>query len=167
MPISEYNESYLSPLLEKLSNEKKEIIILGDFNIDLLNYEKNEKVQENLDLLYSNSYLPYITLPTRLSNTTKTLIDNIFYKGNNQPISGNLTIDISDHLAQVLFLETKKNIFNTSNSDTKYRDYKNLDNEKFILDMFEIDWEMELKLKENDINSSFDRFLEILTCTLR
>ena len=167
MPISEYNESYLSPLLDKLSKEKKEIIILGDFNIDLLNYEKNHDIQENLNLLYSNSYLPYITLPTRLSNTTKTLIDNIFYKGNKQPISGNLTIDISDHLAQVLFLESKNvSSFNRSNSEKKYRDFQNLDNEKFILDMFEIDWETELKLTNNDVNFSFDRFLDILNCTL-
>ena len=91
-----------------LSKEKKEIIIMGDFNIDLLNYEKSIDIQNNLDLLCSNSFLPYITLPTRLSSSTQTLIDNIFYKGKSNPVSGNLTIDISDHLAQVLFLQSNK-----------------------------------------------------------
>ena len=53
---------------------------MGDFNIDLLNYEKSNDVQEYLDTLCSNSFLPHITLPTRLSKSTKTLIDNIFTK---------------------------------------------------------------------------------------
>ena len=86
MSTNEYNDLYLNPLLKKLSYEKKEIIIMGDFNVDLLNYENNNDVQDNLNLLFSNSYLPYITLPTRLSKSTKTLIDNIFYKGTRQPI---------------------------------------------------------------------------------
>ena len=121
---------------------------MGDFNIDLLNYEKNCNVQNYLDALCSNSFLPYITLPTRLSHSSKTLIDNIFYKGINRPVSCNLAIDISDHLAQVLFLQSNKN-YNTSRKiNIQYRDIKNINNENFVLDMLEIDWEMELKLNK-------------------
>ena len=138
---------------------------MGDFNIDLLNYEQSKDVQENLDLLCSNSYLPYITLPTRLSNTSKSLIDNIYYKGINQPTSGNLTIDISDHSAQLLFLNSNKT-YSYTNKKVKYRDFKNFDNENFILDMLEVDWETELKLINNDVNFSFDKFLDTLNNNL-
>ena len=32
-----FNEEYLQPLTEKLTNENKKIYIAGDFNFDLLN----------------------------------------------------------------------------------------------------------------------------------
>ena len=168
MLIPEYIECYLNPLLEKLSHEKKEVIIMGDYNIDLLNYDSNKDVQNYLDTLCSNSFLPYITLPTRISNTTKTLIDNIFYKGGSQPKSGNLTVDISDHLAQVLFIPSYNKESNSANNTTNYiyRDLKNLNNENFIMDMLEIDWENELKLNNNDANFSLDKFIQILNNTL-
>ena len=35
--VSEFTEDYLVPLLEKLAKEKKETILMGDFNINMLN----------------------------------------------------------------------------------------------------------------------------------
>ena len=35
--VSEFTEDYLVPLLEKLAKEKKETILMGDFNINILN----------------------------------------------------------------------------------------------------------------------------------
>ena len=40
MSINEFNNSYLDELLEKLTNENKNIILMGDFNINLLNCKK-------------------------------------------------------------------------------------------------------------------------------
>ena len=53
------------------------IILLGDFNIDLLHYEKDYQARNFLDKMYSNSLAPKITIPTRLTNHSKALIDNI------------------------------------------------------------------------------------------
>ena len=39
---SEFNDEYLKPLSEKLISENKEVIFLGDFNIDLLKCDPNK-----------------------------------------------------------------------------------------------------------------------------
>ena len=103
-----FNETYISPLLQKLSKEaSKNIFLLGDFNIDLLKFETCPSACSFLDNLASNFLLPQILLPTRISPHSKTLIDNIFcnipsYLTNT--ISANLSATFSDHLPQILIL---------------------------------------------------------------
>ena len=98
--------NYLNPLLQKLHKENKQIILLGDFNIDLLKFGSNNSVDNFIDSLQSFSLIPSISLPTRITENSKTLIDNIFHTPNNlKTSSGNLLVGISDHLPQFLFLE--------------------------------------------------------------
>ena len=79
MDICTFNDHYLNPLLDNLSKEaNKTAILLGDFNTDFLNFDTSEHVSKFLDDLASNSLQPQILLPTRISNNSKTLIDNIF-----------------------------------------------------------------------------------------
>ncbi|XP_057312179.1 uncharacterized protein LOC130653679 [Hydractinia symbiolongicarpus] len=78
MPIPEFINLYLKPFFEVAIKQKQKLILMGDFNIDLLKCESNHLVDDFLDELYSNFLQPSITIPTRISNTSKTLIDNIF-----------------------------------------------------------------------------------------
>ena len=39
MNLNEFYKFYLNNLLDKLSKEKKTVFLLGDFNINLLNYD--------------------------------------------------------------------------------------------------------------------------------
>ena len=79
MDICTFNNHYLNPLLDNLSKEaNKTIVLLGEFNIDLLNFDTSEYVSTFQDDLASNLLQPQILLPTRISNNKKTLIDNIF-----------------------------------------------------------------------------------------
>ena len=88
--------------------------------------------------MHSNSLIPYITLPTRITPTSKTLIDNIFFNEINEAaISGNLITDISDHHAQ--FLITPKMLGNDPNKVTLRRSYKNFHNELFKKDLLKTD----------------------------
>ena len=48
----------INPLFNKLSKEKKQVFLLGNFNIDLLNYNDHQPTNEFLDSLASNSFLP-------------------------------------------------------------------------------------------------------------
>ena len=58
-----------------------------------------------LDSLASNSFLPYILQPTRLTSHSKTLIDNIFSNVIcHEVTSGSITATISDYLSQFLFV---------------------------------------------------------------
>ena len=105
MDVTDINK-YLNPLLDKLSKENEQVFLLGDLNMNLLNYNDHQPTNEFLDSLTSNSFLPYILQPTRLTSHSKTLIDNIFSNViSYEVISGNITATISDHLPQFfLFL---------------------------------------------------------------
>ena len=77
-------------------------IILGDININLL-LESDEKVETYLNNYLEKSFIPCITLPTRIRDHSATLIDHIFLKCprkllQNKCSSGNLIFDVSDHL---------------------------------------------------------------------
>ena len=76
---------------------------MGDFNIDLLKYETSTDSTTCLDSTYTNSFLPYISTPTRVTVHSKTLINNIFSNNiEDGLISGNITTTITDHYAQFL-----------------------------------------------------------------
>ena len=68
-----------------------------------MNYKTDNPTFNFLDNVCSNSFFPYINIPTRHASRSKTVIDNILHNGiNGNKISRNITTDISDHLAQFL-----------------------------------------------------------------
>ena len=64
-------------VLQILSKENKNYYLLGDFNIDLLKDETHRPTSEFLDLIYSYYLVPTILKPTRITETSATIIDNI------------------------------------------------------------------------------------------
>ena len=52
--------------------------MMGDYNINIMNYETHSLTGEFVDVMSSNSFMPLITRPTRVIATSATLIDNIF-----------------------------------------------------------------------------------------
>ena len=89
-----------NPVLLDINKDAKNVALTGDFNIDLLKLNSNEKFQEFYDTLTKIDLLPVITLPTRMSTRNATLIDQIYCKSSN-PLtiadSGILAAKISDH----------------------------------------------------------------------
>lgn len=76
---------------------------MGDFNINLINYGFYNPTSEFLDGVCSNSFFPYVEIPTRRTPRSKALNNNIFHNNMNEnAISGNLTTDVSDDLARFL-----------------------------------------------------------------
>ena len=95
----EFNDNYLNILLQKISKGKKNVFLLGDFNVDLLKYEKHAETNEFIDSLSSYTYLPYILHQNRVTCHSQTIIDNIFSKYiSKEEVCGDLTSTISDHL---------------------------------------------------------------------
>ena len=99
MDLTDFNCNYLNKLLENISNKQKTIFLFGDFNVNLLNYNEHNQTNEFLDSVASNSFIPLILQPTRITSHSNTLIDNIFSNVIEPDItSDNLTATISDHL---------------------------------------------------------------------
>ena len=167
MDLNDFNTNYLNNLLHKVYKEQKSVFLLGDFNVNLLNYNNHNPTNEFLDSLASNSFVPYILQPTRLTSHSKTLIDNIFSNIiSPEAISGNLTATISDHLPQFMIVP---NVFSNPPSNKANifeRDWSNFDQENFILDYFSIDWDVALKLDEQNVNYSTESFLNKINSLL-
>ena len=92
----------------------KHVIVAGDFNLDLLKIKENIHISKYFESLLSSSFIPKITLPTRLTETNGTLIDNFLVKGSNkfsESTVGILMQNISDHLPYFIKLDylTKQN----------------------------------------------------------
>ena len=65
-------------LLSQVAKEKKKEVLMGEFNIDLLN--PDDRVDFLNTMLLSYLY-PLVTIPTRIMHSSVTLIDNIFVDG--------------------------------------------------------------------------------------
>ena len=159
MSIDEFND-LISPVFQKTSSENKTLFILGDFNIDLINCSTNEKTSEFFNLVSSYNLLPYITLPTRITNRSRTLIDNIFSNStNSNTISGNLTSTVSDHLPQFLILPDFNRRFIPRKHNIYRRNINNYDKASFFSDFQDIDWDIVTNIHMEDTNDSFEAFL--------
>ena len=89
----------ISPILQALTDSKPNIIISDDFNIDLLKINEKRFHRDFFDTMITNGLFPAITLPTRFSEHSCTLIDNIFSSEHACiTSSGILLSEISDHL---------------------------------------------------------------------
>ena len=78
MDVLDFKNNYLYQIFEILSKEQKQVFLLGDFNINLLNYKDHQPTNDFLYLLACNSFIPYILYPPRITSHSKTLNDNIF-----------------------------------------------------------------------------------------
>ena len=68
MDLTDFNCNYLNKLLENISKEQKSVFLLVDFNVNLLTYNEHNQTNEFLDSLASNSLIPLILQPTRITS---------------------------------------------------------------------------------------------------
>ena len=54
--IQEFTNNFICPLLEKLLTENKEVILMGDYNINFLNSDVDHQTSDFLDTMYSKSF---------------------------------------------------------------------------------------------------------------
>ncbi|KAG1656709.1 hypothetical protein GQR58_023766 [Nymphon striatum] len=99
-----------SLILSRYETGSSDVLIAGDFNINLLQINNNAHFSNYFDMLTAHSFYPKITLPTRLNGIhgTSTLIDNIvckLTKSTMDTTSGIFINKISDH--QPYFISLK------------------------------------------------------------
>ena len=120
---------------------------------------------ENINFLFSTQFLAYIIHPSRVSENSSTLIDNVFSNiSDNERVSGSILTNITDHFPQFLIVKhatiSYKNLlyyqhdFSTLNSDNLLNDFEN----------FDLSFLNDIAL---DVNAKFDRFLSILNELVR
>ena len=160
--VKDFNNGYLVPIIQKLNLENKQIMLVGDFNIDLLKINSNNDSNDFYNTLTSCLLTPFILQPTRLAS--KTLIDNIFFNSlEYQSYSGNLLIEISDHLMQFLVLEGFIKEKSVPKLNLYKRDFSSFNENEFNETILDLDWDDLIKLHNNDPNFSFNKFHNTIT----
>ena len=78
-----------------LDKEKDvDIVMVGDINIDLSDNSNKEKL---LDATIQLGFLQQVTLPTRVTESTQSLIDHVYTRSKRSLVTDVISSDISDH----------------------------------------------------------------------
>ena len=88
----------------------KELILGMDHNMDLLKSKAHPPTRKFLEILHDENLFPAITRPSRITQTSMTLIDNVFLSEilYRQFDSALLIRDISDHLPSLVLIKQTK-----------------------------------------------------------
>ena len=136
-----FNEK-LCALLECISSEKKLCYLIGDYNINILNYGNHSATDEFVDMLYSHAFLPLINCPTRITPTSATIIDNIFTNNIDEREcrqNGILVTDISDHFP-IFHIGHNTQVIESDETYIISRNYSNVNKLSFQQVLSEIDF---------------------------
>ena len=71
-------EKHFQDLLWRHDVCKKEFLVMGDFNINLIEFENNKKVQSFVNLMFCCGMVPVINKPTWATRYTVIAIDHMF-----------------------------------------------------------------------------------------
>ena len=115
-----FNNEFLEPLLPKVKAEGKIIFLDRDFNFNLIKYNQNKGIAVVLEHLFSNNFIPQITLSKRSTSSSQTLIDNIFI--NNQAFCS---------VNEAFSYQAFKELYETNKGKSFYRNFKKF-NEKYF-----------------------------------
>jgi exonuclease III len=151
----------LDQLLSKVANKEKHIIIMGDFNIDLLKVEHHSGTSSFFDSMSSYNLLPTITRPTRITTHSATLIDNIFTNAWSNIIESKIVVsDISDHLPVLTSFNLETPCFkNTSFEESRVINEEGRTN--FSNYLSEADWAPIFEACSlKDANKAYDLFMK-------
>lgn len=153
--VNDFCES-LNNILNNVNQEKKKFYLMGDFNIDLLKVGNVQYANDFLDLLLMNSMVPLIHYPTRVSDSSASLIDNIFTNDSCQIQSGIILTDISDHFPVYCI----GNSVISSSNDRQNISKRELDEEHIINFLHSME-EVHFELDENNPDNSYNKFIEL------
>ena len=163
--INTFND-VLSRMIESdCFKQNKDIIILGDFNINILLHKVHQPASEFLNNMLSFGLLPCITKPSRVTVTSESLIDNIFTNLDPSACKSALVYqDISDHYPIIMQI-SKPNTMNKSKNKAKSNNRRIFSPdaiEKFKNYLLSVNWEFTTNNDNNlDINAIYDDFLHV------
>ena len=162
--ITNFN-NHISSILQKVQKENKSLIIMGDFNINLVNYDSHPETNDFINLMVSHYLLPRILHPTRVTDHSAMIIDNIFFNTLEfDTLSGNLLTKISDHFPQ--FLVIKNVAVAYKNCSLFQYDYSKFSEHLFLEDFKKLPWDDILNNQNLNINVQFDRFYDEIHSTV-
>ena len=150
-------------ILEQVFTENKEVILLGDFNLNL--YDNSNSVRNWLQVTESVNLFQLVDTPTRVTASSSTLIDHAY---SNMPEN---IVDIfvpvyaiSDHYPVCLTRKISNSSSGSKHKTITYRNMRHFDNIEFLEDLESQQWPL-LDACENP-NDALDFFLKLYETVL-
>ena len=145
-------------LQDQISSYNTEAYIFGDFNFDLLKFEQNINIRDLMENSFSNGFLELISLPTRVTQATATLIDHVYTNSNKKNFDSSIILsDISDHFPILTIMNDKKKCKKSSYAYVRNFNDQSLD--AFKVELQNINWDQ--LYAENDAQRAYEIFHEI------
>ena len=150
-------QQYFDETIEKFTSSGKHVVIMGDFNIDLLKCDSSSYSHNFISSLQSCYLIPTIDKPTRVRSSSATLIDNIFINNPEQVVTcGNIVSDISDHFSQFCVLKSVKDKVEVNKF--KVRNFSRFSADCFNTEVSQVDWQAIVEKNSCDVNNLFSSF---------
>ena len=162
-------------VLQKLDRHTKNklLYLVGDFNQDLIKYDTDANSQNLIDMCTSHGLVQLISRPTRITDSSATLIDHVYTNNVDNVKSCNiLTVDLTDHLAthtKISFTNCGGSSCNlpiklkahadASDSKKEFRMFNETNNSQFETFINSENWE-EIR-DDMDAQSQYEKFDEI------
>ena len=154
-PSSDIHEfmNEMNLILDKMKIDKYSVVILGDFNVNLLSDDEKSCALLNMMECYGLHQL--IEVPTRITKSSKTLIDHIYTNIHDYFETGCIEIDVSDHFPVYVLLKMVNNHV-LQQKKIKCRNYKHFQPENFCRDLQNANWQN--VYETNDPNEAYRYF---------
>ena len=156
-------EKNLNKILSTNDILQKEVIMGGNFNMNLLDFEQNKKVENFLNIMFCHSMMSVINKPTHVTMNAATAIDHILInsvtttKFNTEIIKS----DISDDCPIFFVADYNIRIKERKERFIFRRDISDISVEKFKYKLRTISWYS--ITNSSDTNKAYDNFIEIFS----
>ena len=155
----------LEMIITNNTNPNQSIILIGDFNINLLDLD-NASIENFQTTLQSMHFIPTITKPTRFPPPSApgvpTLLDHVWSNRLHDHSSSILLSDITDHCPIIIHLYN----FEDSNKKTKvsFRIHKQPYINNFLDEVAQVNWEYDVDACPNTLMFNFNKIMNELYC---
>ena len=159
---------YLNEIFIELNVQIKHYFVLGDININTKTTNLNSLNFINMQSSNCSTSIMDISLPTRVTCTSSTVLDHIITNENCRIICP-IVIDysITDHFPIMVIIDRK---FATKNASKKFvRSFKNFDPVKYNYNLQSQFNQFLLQLHavtQNDFNNKYEKFYSIIKLTI-
>lgn len=147
----------LDVVFQKCNNIYDDVYILGDFNLDV---SKTCNLRKVLNLANNSHMKQLITDYTRITETSKTILDLIFVSNPDHVISSGVhSLGLSDH--SLTYVVRKLKQINLPPKKVRSRCFKNFNELEFINTIQTIDWDIICSI--DDVNEALEKWQTLFT----
>ena len=153
----------MNTFLAKSKTTDKTCFLVGDLNINLIDYQSNAKARDFVNLIFQHSLVPIVNKPTRVTKNNATLIDYIItnFFMNQDNLTGILKTDISDHFP-IFTISVKRRLDSSDKKVTIRKRRRNADSiQDFREILSEVHWGNLYSISNH--NDAYEYFLKVLS----